>query len=234
MTNKELDKALDIVSELLTGKEVSKNGENAFLYDEYQSSAEVYDIVQMMMKKMNINLYEYNYGLFISAGYGNRVFGYSNEELKKEMGIKLNRELYLCYFIIYIVITRFYSDSKSFAFVEYVKAEDIIAGVDGSLKNIINDIKVLNMEEVETNSFKEIALTWEDMPVIGQGDGAARASRGSKAGFVKLVLNFLTNEELLMESEGRYYPRDRFKAMIENYFDDYKGRIYETLKGEEN
>lgn len=231
MQDKELDKALDIVSTLLNGGEISKK-ENVILYEEYENNSDVFDMVRKIFKKMNINLYEYNYGLYISAGENNKVFGYSNEELKKEMGIKLNRELYLCYFIIYIIITRFYKDSSNYTFVEYVKLEGIIGAMDNALKSITDDLKVLNMDEVEVNSFKEIALTWEDMPIVGQGE-ATRASRGSKSGFVKLTLNFLVNEELLLEEDSRYYPRDRFKALIENYFDDYKGRIYEILKGEE-
>lgn len=231
MTDRELDKALEIVSTLITGGEISKDI-NTSLYDEYQSNGEVYDIVVKMLKKMNINLYEFNYGLYICAGENNRVFGYTNEELKKEIGVKLNRELYLCYFIIYMIISKFYRDSKNYTFVEYVKVEDIINSVDSALKTIINDIKVLNMDEVEANSFKELSLTWEDMPIIGQGEGMARASRGSKSGFVKLVFNFLLNQELMIENEGRYYPKDRFKALIENYYDDYKGRIYEIMKGE--
>lgn len=231
MQDKEFDKALDIVSILLNGGEISKK-ENIILYEEYENNTEVFDMVRKVFKKMNINLYEYNYGLYISAGENNKVFGYSNEELKKEMGIKLNRELYLCYFIIYIIITRFYKDSSNYTFVEYIKLEDVVCAMDNALKSITDDLKVLNMEEVEVNSFKEIALTWEDMPIIGQGE-TTRASRGSKSGFVKLTLNFLVNQELLIEEDSRYYPRDRFKALIENYFDEYKGRIYEILKGEE-
>lgn len=228
MQDKEFDKALDIVSILLNGGEISKK-ENIILYEEYENNTEVFDMVRKVFKKMNINLYEYNYGLYISAGENNKVFGYSNEELKKEMGIKLNRELYLCYFIIYIIITRFYKDSSNYTFVEYIKLEDVVCAMDNALKSITDDLKVLNMEEVEVNSFKEIALTWEDMPIIGQGE-TTRASRGSKSGFVKLTLNFLVNQELLIEEDSRYYPRDRFKALIENYFDEYKGRIYEILK----
>lgn len=231
MQDKEFDKALDIVSILLNGGEISKK-ENIILYEEYENNTEVFDMVRKVFKKMNINLYEYNYGLYISAGENNKVFGYFNEELKKEMGIKLNRELYLCYFIIYIIITRFYKDSSNYTFVEYIKLEDVVCAMDNALKSITDDLKVFNMEEIEVNSFKEIALTWEDMPIIGQGE-TTRASRGSKSGFVKLTLNFLVNQELLIEEDSRYYPRDRFKALIENYFDEYKGRIYEILKGEE-
>lgn len=234
MTNRNLEKALDIVSELIVGRAVDKNGDNAGLYEEYQSNSEVYDIVFAVLKKLNINIFEYNYGLYISPGENNKTFGYTNEELKKAMGVKLNRELYLCYFIIYNIITRFYNDSANYTFVEYVKQEDIIASVDSTLSGIVSNLSVLVQDDVEAGSFKEIALVWEDMPVVSGEDVSVRASRGSKAGFVKLVLNFLTSEGLMLESDGRYYPKDKFKALIENYFDHYKGRLYEILRGEED
>ena len=41
----------------------------------------------------------------------------------------------------------------------------------------------------------------------------------------------IVEEELMLESEGRYYPKDKFKALVENYFDSYKGRLYEILRG---
>ncbi len=232
MTNRNLEKALDIVSELIMGRAVEKKGDNAGLYEEYQSNSEVYDIVGAVLKKLNINIFEYNYGLYISPGENNRTFGYTNEELKKAIGVKLNRELYLCYFIIYNIITRFYNDSAGYTYVEYVKQEDIIGSVDSTLSGIISNLSVLVQDDVEAGSFKEIALVWEDMPVVTGEDTSVRASRGSKAGFVKLVLNFLTSEGLMLESEGRYYPKDKFKALIENYFESYKGRLYEILRGD--
>ena len=105
MENRNLDKALDIVSKLITGENVSERGENAALYQEYNNNAEVYDIVHMSLKKLNLNIYEYNNGLYVSAGDNNRVFGYSNEELRNVLGLRVNKELYLAYFIIYNIIT---------------------------------------------------------------------------------------------------------------------------------
>ena len=234
MTNRNLEKALDIVSALITGKTVDNKGENASLYEEYQNNSELYDMAQTILKKMNLELYEYNYGLYISPGENNKTFGYTNEELKKAIGVKLNRELYLCYFIIYNIITRFYNDSGNYTYVEYVKQEDVIASVDSTLSGIIGNLSILALDEVEAGSFKELALVWEDMPVVSSEDVSIRASRGSKSGFVKLVFNFLTSEGLMLESEGRYYPKDKFKALIEHYFDQYKGRLYEILRGEED
>ena len=105
MENRNLDKALDIVSKLITGENVSERGDNAALYQEYNNNAEVYDIVHMSLKKLNLNIYEYNSGLYVSAGDNNRVFGYSNEELRNVLGLRVNKELYLAYFIIYNIIT---------------------------------------------------------------------------------------------------------------------------------
>ena len=43
MTDKSLDKALDIVSILINGGEIRKDGGSGGLYEEYAKAAEVYD-----------------------------------------------------------------------------------------------------------------------------------------------------------------------------------------------
>jgi len=237
MEQKNLDKALDIVSKLIVGTQVNEKGENASLYQEYSANSEVYDIVHMALKKMNLYVYEYNNSLFVSPGENNRIFGYSNEELKKEIGVKLNKELYLCYFIIYNSITEFYSDSNSYTYSEFVRIEDIIKNVDISISGIIDKSNGIILDEIEENSFKQIALLWDELPVTSMEDSTGiRAARNSKVGFTKMVFNFLTYQELFVEAQERYYPTDRFKALVENYFDDFKGRLAEIMsaKGEEH
>lgn len=74
------------------------------------------------------------------------------------------------------------------------------------------------IDDVEENSFKQIALSWDALPVITVADTAdVRAAKNSKTGFVKIALNFCVSQELLMEAQNRFYPTDRFKALIENY-----------------
>ena len=235
MENRNLDKALDIVSRLITGENVSERGANAALYQEYSNNAEVYDIVHMSLKKLNLNIYEYNNGLFVSAGDNNRVFGYSNEELRTAMGLKVNRELYLAYFIIYNIITEFYRDTMSSTYAEFIRVEDIIRDVDKTTSGIVDKSAGLVMDDIEKNSFKQIALAWDELPVtIVEDQAGARAARNSKSGMVKLVLNFCVSQELLVESQSRYYPTDRFRSLIENYFDDYRGRFAELMNGGNN
>lgn len=232
MESRNLDKALDIVSGLLMGENISEKGSNASLYQEYSNNGEVYDIVQKSLKKMNMKIYEYNNSLYVSAGENNRVFGYSNEELRREIGIRSNRELYLAYFVMYNVLTYFYQSSDSSAYAEFVKIEEIISAVDASLSGVLDNRMGIILEDVEENSFKQIALSWDELPAATVEDAAeTRAARNSKAGFVKLVLSFMMRQDLLTEVQGRFYPKDRFRALSENYFEEYKGRLLEVMRG---
>ena len=87
------------------------------------------------------------------------------------------------------------------------------------------------VDEVEENSFKTIALLWSDLPVIANNEDLStlKAARGSKTGFVKLVFNFLAEQDLFFESNGKYYATDRFNALVQNYFEEYRGRLYEIV-----
>ena len=234
MEGRSLDKALDIYSALITGKDVSRsNPDTRDLYEEYYSNSAVYDIVTKLMKKLNLNIYEYNDSIYLTAGEGNRVFGYTNDDMKRQLGLRLNKELYMVYFIMYNALLLFYQDSASYQVKEYVKLEDIMEQVNTYLSAITSDLSVYSMDELEEESFKTIALLWDELPVVTSDDKEKnRASRASKTGYVKLTFNFLAEQKLFVSVEDRYYPTDRFKAIVENYLEEYKGRIYKALGGE--
>lgn len=230
MEERNLDKAIDIVTRLINGETIGKTAEVS-LYEEYSTNAQVYELVHRMLQRMNIQLYEYHDSLYITAGENNQTFGFTNSDMRKELGLKVNRELYLCYFIIYQIIICFYSDSAGYNFTEYIRIEDVIEAVDTSLSHIIDKLEILVENPVEENSFKTIAMLWNDLPAATEE--SIRAAKNSKAGYVKLVLNFMVSQQLMAESEERYYLREKAKALIEHYFEDNKGRLYEIMKGEE-
>lgn len=231
MDSRNLEKAIDIYAKLIMGEEVKKGDkENGHLYDAYFQNAEVYEITGMILKKLNLTIYEHQDALFITAGEGNRVFGYTNEELKRMMGLRYNKELYLVYFIMYHILLSFYNDSAAYQFQEFVKTEMILDEVSKSLMGILKELSIYNMSDVEENSFKTIALLWDELPTTAKEDREKlRASRSSRAGLCKLTFNFLLSQGLFIEVEERYYPTDRFQALVENYFEEYRGRLYEVL-----
>ena len=64
-------------------------------------AAELDEIVEMYQLELYITETE---GAFVIAKANNKVFGYTNEELRSRLGVKNNKELYLCYFVIYCII----------------------------------------------------------------------------------------------------------------------------------
>lgn len=237
MDSRNMDKALELYAKLTMGEEVTRSHpENGSLYEAYYQNAEVYEIFNQILKKLNLSIYEYKEALYLSAGEANRVFGYTNEELKRLMGLRYNRELYLGYYIMYQLLLCFYQDSASYQIREYVRLEEIVKEVSGSLAAITADLGIYNMDEIEENSFKSIALLWEELPLVtGEEREQLRASRASQLGITKLICNFLISQGLFLEVKERYYPTDRMRALTEQYFEEYRGRIYELLeRGEEH
>ena len=232
MDNTNLDKAMEIFTLLIVGEEIS-SAQHVDLYEDYRNNSEVYDILTSVLKKSNLSLYEFGNSLYVTAGDGNRIFGFTNDELKRAIGLRLNKELYLAYFIIYNTILLFYQDSGSFSYVDYVRSEDVIAQTDSSLKQAMKALHEKALYDVEENSFQTLAALWEDMPLVPVNEDMAslKAARGSKTGFVKLVFNFLISQDLFFESQGRYYIKPRFRALAENYYEDNRGRLYSIVTG---
>lgn len=229
MDEKSFNLAMEVYKALLIGEEISlETGKNADLYEAYTGNAQVNDMVDRMLKTLNLKLYDYNYSLFVTAGDHNRIFGYSNEELKRILGLRLNKELYLCYYIIFNIMTHFYSDSATYTYAEYIRIDEVIDAVSHSLSNTIQSLALVVKNELEETSFETLALTWDELLIVSSEDTQGiRAGRGSKSGYVKLVFNFLIAQNLFVEAQERYYPTNRFHAVVKNYFEEERGRLYE-------
>lgn len=229
MEQKSLEKATELLAALLVGEPVeAKGGKNVGLYEAYHESGEVSDALELMLKKLNLRVYEYNYALYVAVGEKNRVFGYSNEDLKRLMGLRLNKELYLCYYLIYQAVACFYQDSATYNYREYIKLEDLLEATNHALAGMVSELHRFSSESPEETSFKALAVSWDELPVIANEDTqGVRAGRGSKSGFVKLVFNFMVSQGLFTEVGERYYPTDRMHALIRRYFEEEKGRLYE-------
>ena len=72
MENRNLEKALELISDLIQGEE------NPVLYEEYISNSEVYRLTSMIAKKLGLSIYEYQNHLYMTSGERNRVFGFTN------------------------------------------------------------------------------------------------------------------------------------------------------------
>ena len=97
-----LNIALEIINTLL--QEIKKS-ENAELYQQYVGNDEVESLCDMIAEKMGFNIYRLDNTLNLCVMLDNKVFGYSNEDLKKKIKIlNKNEDIYLMYFIIICVL----------------------------------------------------------------------------------------------------------------------------------
>ena len=184
MDHRNLDKAMEIFACLITGETVGKDNHRD-LYDAYSSQAEVYDILDAVLKKSNLRLYEYRNTLYVTAGDENRVFGYTNDELKKAIGLRLNRELFLAYLIIYDVMILFYETTSGEAALAYVKTDMVIESTTSLLSGVMARLESIVQNDIEENSFRTLALLWDELPLMAENDDIStlKAARGSKTGF---------------------------------------------------
>lgn len=228
---KALEKALDIYSILATGKSISaRDKETSELYNAFYADSEVYDITTGLLERLNLKLYEYNESLFVTAGSGNKVFGYTNDDMKKILGLRLNKELYLIYFIVYEALLYFYKSSDSYQIKDYIRTDELIEAVGRDLGRISGEVNVYDKSDDSDNSFMAVALLWDSLPpMISEDKDRTKASRGSRMGYVKLTANLLGSEGIFTVVDDRMYPTDRFHALAENYFEDNGSAIYDFL-----
>ncbi len=233
---KGLEKALDIYSVLAAGRSISaKDKETSELYNAYYADSEVYDITNALLQRLGMKLYEYNDSVFVTAGNGNKVFGYTNDDLKRKLGLRLNKELYLVYFIIYEALLQFYKSSDTYQIKDYIRVDELIEAVTADLKQFGGDMVSLSETDNDTGSFKDVAVLWDSLPpMISEDKDRNKASRGSKMGYVKLTSNLLGSEGIFTNVDDRLYPTDRFHAIAENYFEDNGSLIYESLNKAES
>ena len=79
-----LDVVLEIINTLIQNKEISKE-DNPLLYQNYVNSSEIGNLTDKIAEKMGFDIYRLDNTLNLCVMIDNKVFGYTNEELKRKM-----------------------------------------------------------------------------------------------------------------------------------------------------
>jgi len=228
-----LELALEIFNALLMGEEVSRSY-NKNLYESFLYNVDIEETVLFIAEKFDMELYRYNDKLYLCPGVKNQLFGYTNEELRKKIARvnkNSNDELYLCYFIIMVIITMFYKESNMDTYVNYIKLADLIEEVSSKFDALINMEDLEQAGEEYSYDFPRIARAW--MTLKDGREEIGLGGKNDKVSFVRMVCQFLQEEKLLTFDGDRnlYFPTDRFKAIIYNYFEnrENKNDLYEFV-----
>ena len=143
-----LNIALEIINTLLQNKEIKKS-ENTELYQQYVGNDEVESLCDMIAEKMGFNIYRLDNTLNLCVMIENKVFGYSNEDLKKKIKIlNKNEDIYLMYFIILTIITCFYRESGLNSPRSYLGLDELIETINIKFQSLVKeDIEKIHLAE---------------------------------------------------------------------------------------
>jgi hypothetical protein len=216
--------SIKIVKELLHKKSITQENDRE-LYGEYLSSSLVESSVDEILNEFGLKIYKYDNGLYITAGMENKVFGYSNEELRDAFKVDSNKHLYLAYFVMYTVVTTFYKETSFKTPVLYVKNNQIVDKVTEKLAAIAQNREIEDREE----SFTLLNKEWDALPLFNNRLTEENLDRidkisgsGSQFALVNMVLKFMEDEGLLRKNkmENNYIPTNRLSAIVSNYYDE--------------
>lgn len=234
-----MDIALDIINVLMQNKEIKK-AENPTLYQSYVNNGEIENLTNKIAKKMGFEIYRLDNTLNLCVMLDNKVFGYTNEELKRKIKmLNKNEDIYLMYFIILTIITCFYRESGLNSPRSYLGLDELLETIKIKFETLIKeDIEQISKEK-EYN-FRDIKKVWERL--ADAREEISSGGKNDKISFVKLVLNFMQEENLIFFDEERQIISitTRLKAIVYYYFEyskENKNQLLEyvyELGGSEN
>ncbi len=238
MQEENLDKSLEILNTLIQKKEIKKE-EDLELYQSYVVNDEIENLTNKIAEKMGFNIYRLDNTLNLCVMLDNKTFGYTNEELKRKVKmLNKNEDIYLMYFIILTVITCFYRESGLNSPKSYLRLNELIDTVNKKLENLVNeDLEKISREK--EYDFRDIKRVWER---LADGREDMISGKNDKISFVRLVLNFMQEENLIFFDEERQIISitTRFRAIVYFYFEyskENKNKLLEyvyELGGENN
>lgn len=195
--------------------------------------SELREIVDMFELDLYMNEED---GVFAVPKVQNKIFGYTNEELKAQIGLKNNTELYLCYFIVYCTISTFYIQNNFRTQAEYVQPISLQNKVNDRLKTLSENCD-LGVEE--QTSFKKLYTVWTNeygtssqssKDTININDKRSK----SQLALVNKTLTFLVDNKYMVKDEHNisYSITTRFEFIVERFFDESQGKLQDMLDKE--
>lgn len=223
--------------------EFIKNGQitrvkNPELFDEYYKNPDVQMFFENIVNPTaDVTLLETPNMVVFCPNPDNRFFGYTNEELRKQMigSNTSNTDLYLGYFIILCLLAEFYGpniidNELSNGGITYVKISELVKTVTDRLQTVADrDEDEISMLEFETDTnLKQAARHWLNKPEYNPRLKIQRISHLTRMGFVLKVCKFLEDEGLVhTQNDREVYLKEKAQLMVRRYYGDAQRK--ETL-----
>ncbi len=232
-SQKTVETSLELLRELLE-KPVVDMENNEALVNRVRFDQDVISLWKEIIEPVfQIKLISLTDKFYLTAGWEGGIFAYSNEEMRRQLGVETNKELYLCSFIVLTMLAAFYDSEDSAA----PSRENIILS---DLQEIVSEnlLELGLAEEVEVIedetrvNLREPAELWLDLPYQKSDVDQHRRSK-SQLTYLLKTMDFLQKHGLVrLVRDRQVFPEERLHNLVSNYYNnvDHKNEILEAIR----
>lgn len=241
-TKKDITDAFRIFFTLLKDGIIEEdNSELRYAFQRSEVRQLLEDIIE---KEAEVKIFSAKGNIYLTPGLDNRFFGYKNLELLKKMKLNNNTELYLAYFVILVLISKFYnSEDQSLASRQFLPIDELEKSITSYIENI-RDRENDEIEEIEEElsiNLKSISEVWMDIPSFDDTIKNLRRAKNNRISFLIKIMDFLEEESLIQVLEDytirplpkmeyliiKYYFNNERKEMLLSYLnDEINNKVY--------
>jgi len=210
------------------------------IHESIISDGDILSDLEKICQTMGLFLNERSGTFYVSPVPGMRTFGYTNEELRKEIYYHFrNEDLYTALFIIANVITEFFPEASPSPLKSFLKSNDLMDVIDKKIEILSEQVNLDEISYEKSYNFEVVVKKWMDLPRVkldkGEGDSKREFGKTSKIQILNTTLKFMENQELIklveMNGDKAIYITERFNATILNAYndDEIQNEIYDYL-----
>jgi len=234
-----VETAIVLLRELLKHPVINREN-NSSLIMRIQQDSEVLNLWQEVLEPaLGVKLLKAGDEYYLTTGIQESVFAASNEDLRGDLGVDNNTELFTCSFIVLTLIAAFYnSDDTTGPSREYINLVELEGLVTSNFEALLGREDVEALENKGRVNLVEPAQFWLDLATMRQG--AIRPKQTiTRWGFLLKTLSFLEKNQLVhLIEERQVFPQPHLNTLVANYYNhrDHKNMILELIRagGDEN
>ncbi len=236
-SQKTVETSLELLKELLE-KPVVDRENNEALVNKIRFDQDVINLWKEVIEPVfEVKLISLTDKFYLTAGLAGGIFAYSNEEMRRQLGVETNKELYLCSFIVLTMLAAFYDSEDSTApSRESIILSDLQNLVSENLLELASDDYVEAMEDETRVNLKEPAELWLDLPYQKSDVEQHRRSK-SQLSYLLKTMDFLQRHGLVrLIRDRQVFPEERLHNLVNHYYNnmDHKNEILELLRSNLN
>jgi len=174
--------------------------------------------------------------LYFVPDIDNEIFTYKNEELRVQMGLKDNKELYMAQFIWINVISEFYGDqfNQTNQTRTFVKVDEIMSKVKGYIEKFSekSEEELYELSAEYELDILGLIQVWNNLSVVTEEVKDVSRATSRDYGFFLKVLRFWEKEKLIIVREKEEISlTSKMKNIVGTYYhhEDRINKIKELL-----